>query len=470
MTSLPRSTPEEQGVSSAALLDLLERLDASHLELHSLMVVRHGHVIAEGWWSPYRAELPHQLYSVSKSFTSMAVGLVVAEGKLSVDDQVISFFPDHLPADLSDNLAAMRVRHLLTMTTGHAEEPPTLRGRTDSWLKAFFAVPVEKEPGTHFVYNTPATYVLSAIVQQLTGETVMDYLRPRLFDPLGMTEATWPASPEGITLGGFGLSLTTESLARFGQFLLDQGRYDGRQLVPADWVAAATSRQVPNDNQDNPDWKQGYGYQFWRSRHGYRADGAFCQFCLVFPEADGYVVTTAATTDMQDLLDIIWATVPDALMGEAPLPADEQAAEGLHTRLAQLDLPAPPGSGATPPQLAGRTYAIETMAGNGLSRLTFGPDGVTARLGVDGRSADVVCGQGEWRVQSTDLGWDHGEVAASGVWDGDRYVLTVRFIGTPFCYTFACRFDGDRAEVDGSVNVVIGLMQQSFQQTGRLAQ
>jgi CubicO group peptidase (beta-lactamase class C family) len=459
--SLPRSTPEAQGISSSALLDLVEALDASACEQHSLLVVRHGHVIAEGWWSPYQADRPHLLYSVSKSFTSMAVGMVVAEGKLSLDDPVMSFFPEHLPEDVGDNLAAMRVRHLLTMTTGHAEEPQAMLA-TGSWLTAFFAAPVEKEPGTHFVYNTPATYVLSAIAQKLTGTTVLDFLRRRLFGPMELTEATWGSSPEGITLGGFGLSLTTESLARFGQLLLDQGRYDDRQLVPADWLAAATSKQVPNDNQDNPDWKQGYGYQFWRSRHGYRADGAFGQYCIVLPESDTIVVTTAATTDMQEMLDIMWSVLPDAL-GDVPLP-ESRVEAALRDRLARLELPPPSGSGETPADLAGRTYTVDNPDDNGLERIGLGPE-VTVTVGFGGSRADVVCGTGEWRDQAVEI--DGSRAAASAVWVDGRLVVTIRFTGTPYCTTYECTFDGDRVRVDGSVNVVIAAMPQDTRQSGR---
>jgi CubicO group peptidase (beta-lactamase class C family) len=468
MHSLPRSTPEEQGVRSAALHGFVDGLVESGQELHSLMVVRHGHVIAEGWWSPYRPELPHQLYSVSKSFTSMAVGLVVAEGKLSVEDQVIGFFPEHLPADVSDNLAAMKVKHLLTMTTGHAEEAPVWP--SESWLSGFFAVPVEKEPGTHFVYNTPATYVLSAIVQRLTGETVLDYLRPRLFGPMGMTEATWASSPEGVTLGGFGLSLTTESVARFGRFLLDQGRYDGEQLVPAEWIEAATGKQVPNDSQDNVDWQQGYGYQFWRSRHGYRADGAFSQYCLVLPEQDTLVATTAATTDMQKVLDIVWTTLLPALRGDVPLPPDDPASARLRERLASHELQPPEGSGTLPAELAGRTYAVEPHNGVGITRIAFGPMGATVGVTVDGSTAELVCGP-DWHEQEIGLRWARNNLqlplaVSSGVWDGDLFRITVRFTTTPYCHTFECRFDGDRVEVDFTSNVAIGAMPLSFQQSG----
>lgn len=470
MTTLPRSTPEAQGIGSAALLRLVDQLDASSSELHSLMVVRHGQVLAEGWWPPYAADVPHLLYSVSKSFTSMAVGLVVAEGKLSVDDQVTSFFPERLPDQVSENLAAMKVRHLLTMTTGHTEEPSHPRLLVTSGLAAFFAAPVDKQPGTHFLYNTPATYVLSAIVQELTGETTLEYLRTRLFGPLGMDEATWPSSAEGITFGGFGLSLTTESLARFGQLLLD----GGGDLLPADWITAATGKQVPNDNQDNPDWQQGYGYQFWRSRHGFRADGAFGQFCLVLPDADTLVVTTAATGDMQEVLDIVWSILPDELANDVPLPDDPEAHRRLTDRLASLELPPPTGSTEVPAELTGRSSLIDNTEGNGLERIDLGAE-ITVAIGFGANgigsadSAEIVCGPGQWRDQPVRVD-DLDRAVASAVWDADgRLVVTVRFIGTPFCHTFACRFDDDRVEIDGSVNVVIGGMTQHFTQTGRLA-
>ena len=467
---LPRSTPEAQGISSAALLELVDRLDKSSSELHSLMVLRHGQVIAEGWWPPYAADIPHLLYSVSKGFTSMAVGLVVADGKLSVDDRVAPFFPEHLPDEVSDNLAAMTVRDLLTMTTGHTDDPVRLRSILTSGLTAFFAAPVDKQPGTHFFYNTAATYVLSALVQQLSGRTTLELVRERLFDPLGITEATWPSSAEGITFGGFGLSLTTESLARFGRLLLD----GGGDLLPADWVAEATSKQVPNDNQDNPDWQQGYGYQFWRSRHGYRADGAFGQFCLVLPDTDTVVVTTAATGEMQEMLDVVWSVLPDAPASDVPLPDDADAHRRLTERLAALELHPPSGSTEVPRHLAGHSYVVDNSDGNGLERIDLG-DRITVSIGFgtngigSADSADIVCGQGVWHDQPVRVD-DLDRAVASAVWDDEsRLVVTVRFVETPFCHTFACRFDDDRVEVEGSVNVVIGGMDQFFTQTGRRA-
>ena len=186
--TFPRSAAEAQGVSSAALLDFIEAAEARLDALHSFMLVRHGHVVAEGWWAPYAASEPHQMFSLSKSFTSTAVGLAVAEGKLSVDDPVLKFFPELAPAEPSANLRAMRVRDLLTMTAGHHEEDIRAfpYNSEENVVAKFLALPVAHKPGTFFVYNTPASYMLSAIVQKVTGQTVLDYLRPRLFTPLGI--------------------------------------------------------------------------------------------------------------------------------------------------------------------------------------------------------------------------------------------------------------------------------------------
>jgi CubicO group peptidase (beta-lactamase class C family) len=264
--ALPRSAPEAQGVSSSALLGFIEEAEQKIDALHSVMIVRHGKIVAEGWWAPYAAEEPHQMFSLSKSFTSTAVGLAIADGKLSVDDLVLKFFPEEAPEKPSNNLKAMRVRDLLTMSTGHhAEDIAAFPFNSEeSLVKKFLALPVTHKPGTLFIYNTPATYMLSAIVQKVTGQTVLEYLRPRLFAPLGIDNPTWEASKQGVSLGGYGLSIRTEDIAKFGQLYLQRGMWNGKQLVPASWVATATSRWMSNGSNPASDWDQGYGFQFWR--------------------------------------------------------------------------------------------------------------------------------------------------------------------------------------------------------------
>lgn len=303
--SLPRSTPEAQGVSSVQVREFIETADRQVNSMHSFMLVRHGQVVAEAWWAPESADKPHVLWSLSKSFTSTAVGFAVAEGKLSIDDTVLQFFPDEAPAEPSANLKAMRVRDLLTMNAGHQDE---LNWReAENWVKAFLSHPVPHKPGTHFRYNTPATYMLSAIIQKVTGQTVLEYLKPRLFQPLGIVDPQWQTSPQGISIGGYGLYVRTEDIAKFGQLYLQQGEWNGKQLLPKSWIQQATSKQVSNGSDPNSDWNQGYGFQFWRCRHeAYRGDGKDGQFCIVLPEQDAVIAITANTGNMQSELNIVW--------------------------------------------------------------------------------------------------------------------------------------------------------------------
>jgi len=274
------------------------------------------------------------LWSLSKSFTSTAVGLAVAEGKLSVDDLVLKFFPDEAPENQSDNLKRMRVRDLLTMNAGHQDE---LNWRDEPhWVKAFLAHPVPHKPGTHFRYNTPATYMLSAIVQKVTGQTVLEYLTPRLFEPLGIEKSKWEASPQGISIGGYGLFLRTEDIAKFGQLYLQKGQWNGKQLLPAWWVEQATSKQVSNGSDPHSDWDQGYGFQFWRCRHGvYRGDGKDGQFCIVLPKQDAVVAITANTRNMQAALNIVWDKLLPAF-GDQPRAENPEEQARLKTLIATL--------------------------------------------------------------------------------------------------------------------------------------
>src|SRR4051812_26120385 len=259
---LPRSTPEEQGISSVAVREFVEAADKIDT-LHSFMILRHGHVIGEGWWKPEAADKPHVLHSLSKSFNGTAVGLAIAEGKLSLDDPVLKFFPGEAPAEPSENLKAMTVRDLLTMTGGHDTEPKS--GPGGPTVKQFLAQPVVHQPGTHFQYNTMGSYTLSAIVTKVTGQTTLEYLKPRLFGPLGIQSPQWDSSPEGNSLGGYGLKLCTEDIAKFGQLYLQKGKWNGQQLIPQEWISQATSKQVPNEKESHSkigiDWQQGYGFQ-----------------------------------------------------------------------------------------------------------------------------------------------------------------------------------------------------------------
>lgn len=334
---LPRSTPEAQGIGSQSIIDFVQAVDKIDT-LHSFMIVRHGHVIAEAWWKTEAADKPHVLWSLSKSFNSTAVGLAVAEGKLGLDDAVLKFFPDQAPAEVSDNLKAMKVRDLLSMSGGHDSEPKIIDNAPT--VKQFLAFPVMHKPGTHFQYNTLGSYVLSAIVTKVTGQTSLEYLKPRLFEPLGIENPRWDASPEGNSLGGYGLYLCTEDIAKFGQLYLQKGKWKGRQLLPEKWVEQATSKQVPNDQEGHAkigiDWQQGYGFQFWRCTHNaFRGDGRAGQLCVVIPEKDVVVAITAETNSFQTEMNAIWEKLWPAF-GDHALPADAAGQDKLKKAVANL--------------------------------------------------------------------------------------------------------------------------------------
>jgi CubicO group peptidase (beta-lactamase class C family) len=336
--ALPRSTPEAQGISSADVRAFIEAADKEINTLHSFILVRHGQVIAEAWWRPEAAEKPHILWSLSKSFNATAVGLAATEGKLSLEDPVLKFFPAEAPAKPSDNLRAMRVRDLLTMSGGHDAEPKFNLENGPS-VKEFLAHPVTHPPGTWFRYNTPGSHMLSAIVTKATGQPVLDYLKPRLFDPLGIERPQWGNSTEGYTLGGYGLHVRTEDIAKFGLLYLQKGKWNGKQLLPEKWVEAATAKQVENDKAPsgrNPDWRQGYGFQFWRCQHNaYRGDGRDGQICLVMPEQDAVIAITAQTGQMQAELDLVWGKLLPAFRA-GPLPANEVELMKLQATTASL--------------------------------------------------------------------------------------------------------------------------------------
>ena len=338
--ALPRSAPELQGISSTAIRAFVKAADTEIKTLHSFMLLRHGKVVAEGWWAPEGPDKPHILWSLSKSFASTAVGLAVSEGKLDIHEKVAKFFPDDLPENPSDNLKAMRVRDLLTMSTGH-EPAPRLIGDSPSWTQQFFAAPVPREPGAWFRYNTAATYMQSAIVQQVTGQKVVDYLGPLLFEPLGIAAPKWDECPQGRSIGGYGLYLRTEDVAKFGQLYLQKGKWKGRQLVPAEWVVQATGKQVSNDRHHRPgnsDWRQGYGFQFWQCRHGaYRGDGKDGQFCVVLPKQDAVVVMTAKCRQLQQQLDLVWKHLLPAFE-DKPLPLNKTEHAKLKKALAGLGI------------------------------------------------------------------------------------------------------------------------------------
>jgi CubicO group peptidase (beta-lactamase class C family) len=468
VTSLPRSTPEAEGVSSEGLLTFLDSASVSRHEFHSIMVVRHGKVIAEGWWNPYRPDLRHTLYSVSKSFTSTAVGFAVTEKLLSVEDKVVSFFPDQLPDTVSPFLADMTVRDLLTMSVGQSPEPTNaITSSGKDWVPAFLDLPVVNDPGSVFLYNSMATFMLSAIVEKVTGEKLIDYLQPRLFGPLGIEGMDWESSPEGINTGGWGLRVKTEDMAKFGQLYLQKGSWNGKQVIPAGWVEEATTFKIdqapdaPAEIKENSDWMQGYCYQFWRSRNNaYRADGAFGQYIIVMPDLDAVVAITSESPDMQDVMNMVWKYILPAMSSKA-LPENREAAGRLRERLASLALPVPAKSDDSPvvASIRNKRFLLEE---NNLKlkylTLDFAGDACNLSLGNGEAVRTIPFGRGEWITSMTEMGGPGilrrpGEASSNLVagafnWENDStVVLTLRYIESPHHLRMTCSFKGDTAEV-----------------------
>ncbi len=401
---LPRATPESQGVDTRGILNFLQAIQTSDLEWHSFMLVRHGNVVAEGWWKPFSADYKHTLYSLSKSFTSTAIGFLVTEGKISVNDPVIKFFPNDLPATVGDNLKAMTVRSLLTMNTGHDTDtmPKFREYNPQSWIKTFLAQPVQHQPGSHFLYNTGATYMLGAIVQKVTGQLLEEYLQPRLFGPLGITGYDWEKSPEGLNTAGYGLRVKTEDIARFGQLYLQKGQWQGKQLLPASWIEEATSKQTTSQAGDG-DWAQGYGYQFWRCKPGfYRGDGAYGQFCIVMPEQDAVLVMTSESKDLQKSMNIAYETLLPAF-AKGQLPENSTQTSFLKKELSQLELP--PAKGESTPENATK-YSDKRyqMAENsfGIKYLSVGlnPKNCVLKMETPQGVEKITFGWNEWALNS----------------------------------------------------------------------
>jgi CubicO group peptidase (beta-lactamase class C family) len=460
--SLPRSTPTDQGVDPAAILSFLDALDERpDIEMHSLMVVRHGRVVAEGWWAPYSAGRPQLLYSLSKSFTSTAAAFAQAEGLFDLDDTVVSHFRE-FAADITDPRSrSVTVRHLASMASGHTRDTldEALARDPEEPVRGFLLIPPDRDPGTVFAYNQPCTYTLASIIARNAGMPLTRYLRPRLFDPLGIGHVGWHTFPPGREQGFSGLHARTEDIAKLGLLYLRHGQWGSTQLIPGEWVAGATSAQVSNSENTTPDWQQGYGYQFWMSRHGYRGDGAFGQFCVILPEQDAVIATTAYALDMQAMLDAMWTHLLPGLAAASPGAADDQ----LSARLASLELPASPGAPApgdrgpwtsgpfgitagpagTPAQPFLSTQVLLTSI-----EVAQRTDGWQLSLIEPDNALTFPVGSGGWNV--SDHADRHGDtipVAASGGWLDDQTLRAeVIFVETPHRMDITCSLSGRTAD------------------------
>lgn len=471
---LSKSTPEKESISSGAILNFIEAAKKEQPNaLHSLMIVRHGKIVAEGWWNPYNSESPHLLYSLSKSFASTAIGLAIQQDLISIDDQVISFFPDQTPENPSQNLESMRIRDLITMNTGHRTDASRrMRNHEDGWVAGFLSLEVEHKPGTIFVYNSGATYMLSAIIQKVTGNTLVEYLQPRLFDLLEISKPTWQSDPDGINVGGWGLSVTTLDIAKLGQLYLQQGNWKGQQILNENWVSTATSLQTSNGSNPESDWDQGYGYQFWRCKNNaYRGDGAFGQYCIVMPDQDAVIAITSGSNDMQGILNLVWKYLLPA-MEQDPLSKDDESLAALKNKLENLTLSSVQGqeTAELSQTISGKKYAMkENLQGVDAIALDINGNEKSITFWTSEGQQGIPIGYGSMiKGEMMMTGMGKVATACSGAWTSDdRYQMTMYNYESPHAITYNFLFEENKMIVESEFNVFFGNTKQP-QMTGTL--
>ena len=455
LVTLPRSTPAAQDVDASGLHAFVDAVEAGGLGLHSLMVARHGAVVAEGWWRPYAPDRVHLAYSLSKTLTATAIGFLVNEGRLSLDDLVLDHFPEYDRSTVPDGWYDVRIRHCLSMTVGHEGDAwgavfdpaigaPDVR---DDWVPRVLATIPTREPGTYFAYNQVATYLLSVIVGRVAGVGVAEVLRPRLLAPLELPDIPWHRDPLGRELGFTGAHLTTEAIASVAQLYLDRGRWQGRQLLPEAWVDEATAGFGPlsEDPTADEDWRRGYGFSFWLQRYGYRGDGAYGQFLVVLPELDAVVAITAEQARMQSTLDALWEHVVPALGRRGSDAADRAHAD----RMAGLEIPALAGTALGPEYAEFTRSAVSDLALD-YTAVSVGRDGgdhvIGLRRGDDWLRVPVV--SGAWLESELVGAGARLPVVASGGWvDEDTFRAEVIAIETPHRFRVEARLRGGDADL-----------------------
>jgi CubicO group peptidase (beta-lactamase class C family) len=442
---LKRVRPEEAGIAPEAISRFLRLVQDKQVNLHSFMLLRHGKVAAEGSFAPFQAGELHPIYSVSKSVTSAAIGIAIGEGLLSLTDRVVDLLPEKVDGEPHPYIARMTVEHLLSMTTAHRRSTNT---QMEDWVYGFLNSVPDRPPGASFAYDTTGTHTLCAILQKLTGMTVHDYLRTRLFDPIGIGEIEWESCPMNINKGGSGIKCTVEDMARFGQLYLQDGVWNGTRLLPEGWVELSTGRRVDNSGANVLlDGKPGYGYQFWRLRNNaYCAFGMGGQFVVVIPDKDVVLAVTANTQQSRDgqqtVTDCLWEGLYPGFQ-DSPVERDDYAYKKLQGRLSGLSVPLPEGKIQS--EAASRIHAqAYRFTGNELGIesgcFSFGENAGSLLLEVNGEKRELGFGLGQW-VKTAEPFYGKAAAAASAVWtDETTLVLHVHLLRDMQKIAFICRF------------------------------
>ena len=449
--------PEEAGVSSKGVLTFVKKALESKMGYHSVLVMRHGKIAATVNFGPYDEKTPHVMYSLSKTFCSAACGFAVAEGLLSWDSKVVDVLPECAPENPSEDLKKITLSHLLCMGSGLHPDSDAFGADGEDWGKRTLSYPVIHEPGTVFHYNSHGTYLASRMVQKVAGVNIRDYLMPRMFEKLGIEKPDWDVCPQGVCCGGWGLHLASRDVAKFGQMLLQNGVWNGEQVLPEGWVENASSIHIDNYNHDEgepSDWNQGYGYQIWRCRYGrFRGDGMFGQYCVVDREKDMVVVCNAGCNDIAKELNWIHEYLFDAADMEEGTEEEKQELQSL---LRDLAYPVPQGKGER--AVNGLlTFRYE----EGEINLAFAQQDAdsdivltTEIIALPGETAklDIVFGQGEFRTSrwgKTPFAPNGMEVMGAYGWQDGKLCMVARTKEGPYSMDNVLRFEEDGVYVDG---------------------
>lgn len=462
--------PAQARVPESAVADFLDRLEADGLTMHGFAILDRGKILAEGYWAPYTAATLHRMYSVGKSFVSLAVGLLQEEGKLRLDDRICDYFRDKCPeAGVHPWIEQTTIRNMLAMTTCHRQT--TYKQYKGDWVESFFHVPPTNLPGAVFSYDTSATHVVTALVERLSGRKLMDYLRVKAFDRIGVSkEAFFMEDPYGISQGGSGLNCTLRDLLAVAELVTEGGCYQGERLLPEAYLKEALKNQITTLQQTARDERLGYGYQIWQGRHGsFYFYGIGGQLAVCFPRERLILVTMANTLDnkngIKDIFDAFDDCIYPWIGGQK---ADEAAAidavgkrtgektPDLEARLSRLSLETVPGKeqSGVESQVGGREYLFEeNMLQISWLKVDFSEEGGSLRMTKEGRDFELafgrsgyVSGMFPWGQGSPD---EPAECLCHGAWVMEDYLLIQCHVLGPCMakLTIGLRFQGGKVTV-----------------------
>lgn len=460
---LQRSKPEDQGVRTEAVLEFFDSLEARHYEIHNLMILRHDKVIAEHSWYPYSPEYKHSMYSSTKTFTAAAIGFAVQEGLVKVSDRVVDIFPDLVPAQHAPEVERLTVKHLLSMTAGHRNT--RYEGAGDELVRNFLAMDYSSEPGTVFAYNVTCSHMLSQIITRVSGETIYDFLKPRLFEPLGLSsDIFWEMDLSGRNLGNGGMHSRISDMAKFGLFLKNHGTWNGRQLLDPAWVKDMTTCWIvqASDKPEKDDGTSGYGYQTWLGGHNsFRAIGASNQVILVVPDADVVVAAQCALGDEYGFNNLVYKLCDS--MSDKKVKAVAGATGAIETALKDRVYKLPFGKGdasAVVTTQAARYAMLQNQYGIRYIDVRFDKDGnFYLTLEGDAFTTNIPFGLDSWKMARTDrkpcfgraiytnmMGVTDYDIAGYCTWTApgelSAYYLSMFNINTDERFIFS--FDGDK--------------------------